>query len=252
MRSRTRRAPTPTTVGEASDPVSELTIHLGLCSPDDVPSGNDDEIEAGARRWREATEALAQQPPGPVACDGSPDLPADGEAEPVLGAIIRQNDHDEEAATNASSPPEDTIELRARPQPPATPETQLHDPTGSSTVRRPAASGPFAGAASGSPGHPSSASGPESHVCAFASDCWAETSSSCWFPSLLPVPRWPSHQDKLKRVAENGASCQKCAPPSPCTARRLYASVTGLRTANTSKPSHDSRSRFSTTVEISV
>jgi hypothetical protein len=62
----------------------------------------------------------------------------------------------------------------------------------------------------------------------------------------------PSHQDKHKRVADRGPSCQKWGPPAPCTARRLYASVTGLRTAYTSKSSHDLRSRFSTPVEISV
>jgi hypothetical protein len=113
MRSRTRRAPSPTAVGEASNPVFELTIHLGLCPPDDVRSGHDDKIKAGSGRRREATEALAQQSTGPVASDGPPDLPADGEAQPVLGVLVRQGDHDEKPATQPSSLPEDTIELRA-------------------------------------------------------------------------------------------------------------------------------------------
>jgi len=252
MRSRTRRAPSPTAVGEASNPVSELTIHLGLCPPDNFWSGHDDKIKAGSVRRHEATETLPQEPARPVACDSPADLPAHGEAQPVLGVLVRQGDHEEKAATEPSSLPEDMIELRACPQSPDTPETQHHDPTGSSTLRQPAASGPFADGASGSRGHPSSAFGPGSRGSASASDCWAETSSSCWFPSLLLVPRRPSHQDKLKRVAERAVSCQRSGRSSPCTAPRLYASLTGLRTANTSKPFHDSRPRFSTTVEISV
>ena len=182
MRSRIRRAPTPTAVGEASDPVSELTIHLGLCPPDDVRSGHDDEIEAGPRRLRETTEALAQQPPGPVASDGAPDLPAHRQAKSVLGAIVWQGDHDELSAPESSSFSEDSIELHAHPQSVIPPEIHSHDPTGPCTVRPPAASGPSAAAASGSPGHPSSASGPGSHASAFASDCWVETSSSCCSP----------------------------------------------------------------------
>ncbi len=252
MRSRTRCAPTPATVGEASDPVSELTIHLGLCPPDDLPSGDDDKVEAGPTRRRESTEALAQQPTGPIAGDRSSDLAAHGQAQPVLGPLVRQGDHDEEPPSQSFSLPEDTIELGTGPQPSDTPETPLHDPTGSSVIRPPAASGPSGDAASGSPGHPSSASGPGSRVSASASDCWAETSSSCWFPSLLPAPRWPSHQDKLKRVAEKTGFCQRRAGSSSCAVRRLYASVTRLRTAKTSKPFHDSHPRFSTTVEISV
>jgi hypothetical protein len=235
MRSRTRRAPDPTAVGEASNSASELTIHLGLSAPGDLRSGDDDKVEAGTWRRREPTEALSQQPTSPVAGDGSSDLPAHGEAQSVLEPLVRQRDHEEEAASQSSSLSEDTIELRACPQPPDTPETPLHDPSGSSTIRQPAASGPSADAASGSRGHPSSAFGPGSRGSASASDCWVETSSSCWFPSLLPAPRWPSHQDKLKRVAEKVRICQRKAGSSSCAVRRLYASVTGLRTAKSVK-----------------
>jgi hypothetical protein len=130
MRSRTRRAPTPTAVGEPSDPVSELNLHLGLCPPDDVGSGDDDEIKARPRCWCESTEALSQQSPGPVACHGSPDLPAHGEAKTVPGTAVWQDDHHEETATEPPSFSEDLIELRARPQSPVTPEILLHDPPG--------------------------------------------------------------------------------------------------------------------------
>jgi hypothetical protein len=147
MRSRTRRAPTPTPVGEAPDSVSEFTIHLGLTPPDNIRSGNDDKVEAGSNRRREATEALAQQPTGPVAGDRASDLPANGKAQSVLGTLIRQGDHDEEPTTESSSLLEDAIELRACPQPPCAPETPFHGPGGSNNIRQPAASGLSADAA---------------------------------------------------------------------------------------------------------
>jgi hypothetical protein len=72
------------------------------------------------------------------------------------------------------------------------------------------------------------------------------------FPSLPLVPRRPSHQDKLKSLQERGSPCQSGRPSSSCTVRLLHASVTGLRTAQLQSPSHETPSRFSTTVEISV
>jgi hypothetical protein len=181
MRRRTRRAPTPTAVGETSDPVFELTLHLGLCAAHDVRSCHHHEIQPASLRTGEPAKTLPEQPPGPIPGDRRADLAADREAQPVTLSSVGQGDHHEEAATQSPTLAEHPVELRSGSQSPVPSETPSHDPAGSCTVTPPAASGPSADAVSGSRGHPSSASGPGSHGCASASDCWAETSSSCRF-----------------------------------------------------------------------
>jgi hypothetical protein len=123
MRSRTRRAPTPATVGEPSEPVSELTIHLGLSLSHNVRPGHDHQVEPSALRPREVTEPLAEETPGSIPFHGRSDLPAHGQAQPMLGPVIGERDHEELPPTEPGTLLEDTIELRADAQPPVAPET---------------------------------------------------------------------------------------------------------------------------------
>ena len=60
--SRTRaRAGSPIGALETLDPVSELTIHLGLCPTHDVRLGQDDEVEGPGPPGPESPEAVPQQ-----------------------------------------------------------------------------------------------------------------------------------------------------------------------------------------------
>jgi hypothetical protein len=62
----------------------ELTIYLGLCAADQVHPGHDDEIEAHTFRGLEPAEALPQEAAGAIPSDGPPELPARGDAEPMV------------------------------------------------------------------------------------------------------------------------------------------------------------------------
>jgi hypothetical protein len=231
MRARSRWAPTPMGVEETSHSVSEFTFHLGLCPPDDIRPGHDHQVETLLLGTLETTKTFLEKPAGSVAGDGISNLPTHGEPETVLRPIVRKGEDHEEPSAEAATLPEDTIELRAGTQ--ALFARESHDPSGPCTVRPPASFDPFGAGASRPGGPPSSACGPGSRASDAASDCWAETSSSCCSPSVLAIPRRSAHQDKLKIVAEEGAFCQKPAFPTPCTRARLYASLTGLQTANT-------------------
>ena len=235
MRTSRRPAATPTRVEETSDSVSDLTFHLGLRTPYDIRSGHDHQIEALLLGTFETTKTLPQEASGTVADDGVAHLTAHGQPDTVLRAAVGECQHHEEPPSQAPAFLEDAIELRADSQAPLTLEP--HDPPGLCTVRRPASSDPSGADASRPGGHPSSACGPGSRASACASDCWAETSSSCCSPSVVPVPRQGVHQDKLKSVAEEGTSCQKGGAPSPCTPAGPYANLRGLRTANPQSPS---------------
>ena len=70
--------------------------------------------------------------------------------------------------------------------------------------------------------------------------------------SIVPVLTLGARRDETIRVTESIVSCQRETASTPCVRQRLYASVRGLRTANSVEPSHDARPGFSTTVEISV
>ena len=235
MRSRSSPAPTPTPVEETPDSVSELTFHLGLRPPDDVPPGHEHQIETLLLGTLETTKTLSQETTGTIARDGVAHLSAHGQADAVLRAPVGQGQQHEEPPAHAPALLEDTIKLRAGPQAPLALEP--HDLPGPCAIRRPASSDPSAAGASRPGAHPSCACGPGTHGSASASDYWAETSSSCCSPSVVAIPRQGAHQDKLKSVAEEGISCQNRAGSPPCTRARLYASLERLQTANTQSPS---------------
>jgi len=77
--------------GRALDPedsFSKLTVHLGLPATDEVGACHHDEIDSGAARARQPSEALSQQPAGAVSLDRSADATAHRQAETVEGAAV--------------------------------------------------------------------------------------------------------------------------------------------------------------------
>ena len=60
----------PPVVRETPDPISVLTIHLGLSATHDVRLGQEHEVEAPGARERLPAEGLAQQPTCAVAFHG--------------------------------------------------------------------------------------------------------------------------------------------------------------------------------------
>lgn len=113
MRRRSSRAPIPTSLDETSDSVVELTFHLGLSLPDDLPSDHDHQVQTLLRSFGagEAPKALFQQAAGSVSRDGVADLPAHRKAEPVLCTAVARRDEQEKAPAHAVALSEDVIEL---------------------------------------------------------------------------------------------------------------------------------------------
>jgi hypothetical protein len=128
MRSSSRRAPSPTALGEASEAFPELTIHLGLCAARQIRPDHDDEVEAHATRELLAAEALSQEATRPIPHDGASELSTRGDAETVLRPPVRQGDHHEQPALEAPASLEDAVEVPAHAQTPLALEPQAHDP----------------------------------------------------------------------------------------------------------------------------
>ena len=84
MRSSSRRAPSPTALGETSEAFPKLTIHLGLCAAHQIRPDHDDEVEAHTARRLLAAEALSQEATCPIPHDGASELSTRGDAETVL------------------------------------------------------------------------------------------------------------------------------------------------------------------------
>jgi len=135
MRRRSRRAPIPTSLGETSDPVVELTFHLCLRAVDNLWSDHNHQVQTLLRcpGCGEAPKALFQQAAGPVPRDGVTDLPAHRQAEAVSRPVIGHGDEQEHAPTHALTLPEDVVELPPSAQPLL--GLEPHDPSGGRTAQ---------------------------------------------------------------------------------------------------------------------
>ena len=234
MRSSSRRAPSPTAPGEASEAFPELTIHLGLCATRKIRPDHDDEVEARAARGLLAAEALSQEATCPIPHHGASELSTRRDPETVLRPPVRQGDHHEQPALETPAPLEGAVEVPAHAQTPLALEPLTHDP-----ARLPN---------SGRQSLPTFLPPPLQHqTAALGPHPNQEPVGPLPLPvaglkrplhccSSLSVPRRGSRQDETGRVMERAVFCQSERPDAPCTLPRPYASVTGLRTANNVEP----------------
>ena len=102
---------------ETAQPVLVLTVHLRLGSLGQLALRDHHDVEGDVALERMAPEALAQEPLGPVASGGPPDLAAHGEPQPVLGAAVLRGHELEERPLEALPVAEDPPELPRRLQP---------------------------------------------------------------------------------------------------------------------------------------
>jgi len=125
MRRRSRRAPRPIEV-EPPDSFTELTIHLGLCPPDNIRPGHEHDVEAPPGRRRQPSEALPQEPPGAVAHHGSSQFSSCRYAQSVLRLSVLKSDEHELAPREAPALPKHPVELGACAQPASALQLQAH------------------------------------------------------------------------------------------------------------------------------
>ena len=79
-------------------------------------ASHDDEIDSGATRARQASEALAEEPAGTVPLDGSADPTAHRQAETVEGLAVGGGHQEEQATVEARATLERGIELGSGPE----------------------------------------------------------------------------------------------------------------------------------------
>ncbi len=96
---------------QASEAVLELTVHLGLGTEDDLSLRNDDQVKGGVTLVSAAPEAFPEEALRPIARDGRPDPPADGESQPVMPEVVRRGQELVEGPVEALALTKDAPEL---------------------------------------------------------------------------------------------------------------------------------------------
>lgn len=94
---------------EPLEPPSELTVHISLTPRQDLSLGEEHQIEP--QGLLQASEALPQQPLGPVPRRGAPDPAGGRQPETAVATAILHGDEREEGAVQALAASERTPEV---------------------------------------------------------------------------------------------------------------------------------------------
>src|SRR5262245_43731155 len=139
MRSSSRAA-TPRPRRQAPEALSVLTFDLDLGPGRDLALGQEDQVRGLATLPLVAPEALPEQPLGPIALDGPPQLPARRQAQPIVTAVVREGDQAEEPAVQPHPAAQDPAVIGPGGQPLV--RTKRRPRAAAHVVRPRSASGP--------------------------------------------------------------------------------------------------------------
>jgi hypothetical protein len=107
MRNRRARAtPRGASRGQASEALSEFTLHFLLSAAGDLGLGDEHQVHGDACATFISAVALPQQPLRSIPLDRSAHAATHGQAEPVVALIVLRRNHEEERPVDACAPAE--------------------------------------------------------------------------------------------------------------------------------------------------
>ena len=143
MRNRRARAtPRGASRCQASEALSEFTLHFLLTAAGDLGLGDEHQVHGDAGAILVSPVAFPQQPLRSISLDRSAHAPTHGQAEPVVALIVLRRNHEKERPIDAYAPAEQPTEVRSGSDPLAPSEPGSRTP-GRPTCQAPSLFRPF-------------------------------------------------------------------------------------------------------------